>query len=228
MMPVLKRHDFVWLTPAARERIATEISHSDSTKALRMACAFLATEIPGIVRRSAPCDIGIGLGISFPIRCEGSRLRFATSVTRDEISTVVSPCQVIELPFEARLKPLQALEQVKQSLPGLAGKLGIYGATALQMLTGLAYLHDGSDLDLVIDGGTPEELFETHRILSAIAESTGVNIDAEVILDGIHGMKLKELVSAQKTVLAKTLHSVELMCRRDVLQSLALAHAALP
>lgn len=219
----LQRHDFIWLTQPARQRIAAEIGQSQSLNSLRMACALLATDIPGIVRRSAPCDIGIGIGVSFPIRSEGNRLRFAASVAQGEIDSVISPYDVIELPFEAKLKPLQALESIKKMKACFSGRIGVYGATALQLLTGLRYIHDESDLDIVVEGGSPASLVEMNRELCELSGVMGLNIDAEVIVNGVCGIKLKELVSEQKNVLTKTMHSVELKCRRDVIQSLEFA-----
>lgn len=222
----LKRHDFIWLTQSARERIAADISQSQSPSAMRMACAFLASDIPGVVRRSSPCDIGIGVGISFPMRSDGNRLRYAASVSPAEINSVTSPYEVIDLPFVAKFKPLLALEAIKQMESYSFVRFGVYGATSLQLLTGLNYLHDGSDLDLVIDGGSPDSLMEINNELYRLSMLVGVNIDAEVIVDGDYGVKLKELVGGQKCVLAKTLHSVELKKRRDVIQSLEFASLA--
>lgn len=224
MISSLRRHDMLFLKRNARMRIADVIRQSNLADALRMADAYLADRIPGIVRRGETCDgDGIGIGISFPIRSAGSRLRFATTVSEAEISEVFSPYAVTHLPFEARLKPLQVLNEVKRALPGWEGRLGVYGACALQILTGLSYVHEGSDLDLVFAGGTPETLFAGQRILRLIEESSGISIDAEVIIGGSHGLKLKELVSEQKTVLAKTRNSVEILIRQNVLQALTTA-----
>jgi phosphoribosyl-dephospho-CoA transferase len=194
---------------------------STAIGAARMAGLFAMGEIPGIIRRSAPCDgSGIGIGISFPLFEEGSRLRFATSVAAESIRAVQTPCDIIDLPFDSSVKPLQALAEIRQALPEWQGRLGVFGASALQIVTQLPYLHEGSDIDLVFNGGSPDALLEAHRVLQEVESLSGIRIDAEVIAGRRLGIKLCELFRNQKTVLAKTINSVEVLDRNEVLSLL--------
>jgi phosphoribosyl-dephospho-CoA transferase len=186
-----------------------------------MASLFATGTIPGIIRRSAPCDgSGIGIGVSFPLFEGGSRLRFASSVTAESICAVGMPCEIIDQPFDASVKPLAVLAEIKAALPGWQGKIGVFGACSLQFLTGLSYLHDGSDMDLIFDGGSPHALAEACRVLQECESSTGIRIDAEVIARRRFGVKLREIFSNQKTVLAKTINSVDILDRGDVMKLL--------
>jgi phosphoribosyl-dephospho-CoA transferase len=194
---------------------------STAAGAMQMATLFAMGEIPGIIRRSAPCDgSGVGIGISFPLFEEGSRLRFATSVAAESIRAVQTPCDIIDLPFDTRVKPLRVLSEIKQALPEWQGRIGVFGASALQSVTRLPYLHEGSDIDLIFNGGSPEALFEAHRVLQKVESLSGIRIDAEVTAGRKLGIKLCELFRNQKTVLAKTINSVEVLDRNEVLSLL--------
>lgn len=213
-----RRHDLVWLTESSCHEVAETMRRSTAAGTMQMATLFAMGEIPGIIRRSAPCDgFGIGIGISFPLFDDGSRLRFATSVAAESIRAVQTPCDIIDLPFDTSVKPLRVLSEIKQALPEWQGRIGVFGASALQIVTRLPYLHEGSDIDLVLDGGTPDALLEAYRTLREYESSCGIRIDAEVIAARRLGIKLGELFSNQKTVLAKTINSVEILDRREVM-----------
>jgi len=213
-----RRHDVVWLTESSCHDVAESMRTSTAAGAARMAAVFAMGEIPGIIRRSAPCDgSGIGIGVSFPLFEEGSRLRFATSVAAESIRAMQTPCDIIDLPFDTSIKPLQVLADIKQTLPEWRGAIGVFGASALQIVTRLPYLHEDSDIDLVFNGGSPDALLEAHRALQEHESRSGVRIDAEVIAGRRFGIKLCELFRNQKTVLAKTINSVEVLDRNEVL-----------
>lgn len=216
-----RRHDVVWLTERACHEVAETMRRSTAAGAMRMAALFAMGEIPGIIRRSAPCDgSGIGIGISFPLFEEGSRLRFATSVAAESIRAVQTPCDIIDLPFDTRIKPLEVLSGIKETLPEWRGRVGVFGASALQIVTRMPYLREGSDIDLVFNGGSSDALSKAHRVLQACESSCGIRIDAEVIAGRKFGIKLGELFSKQKTVLAKTINSVEILDRNEVMSLL--------
>ncbi len=216
-----RRHDVVWLTESSCHEVAETMRRSTVTGAMQMAALFAMGEIPGIIRRSAPCDrSGIGIGISFPLFDEGSRLRFDTSVAAEDIRAVQTPCDIINLPFDTSVEPFRALAEIRQALPEWQGRVGVFGASALQIVTQLPYLHDGSDIDLVFDGGSPDTLLKAYHSLREYESSFGIRIDAEVIVARRLGIKLGELFSNQKTVLAKTINSVEILDRSEVMSLL--------
>ena len=100
------------------------------------------------------------------------------------------------------------------------GNLGVYGACALQLVTGLSYLHDRSDLDLIIRGEPIDGLRRINGMLAALESELGLAIDVEVLLGGGGAVKLKEFCSRQKTVLAKSIGSVEIVNKSSAIRSL--------
>ena len=76
----------------------------------------LRSPIPAIVRRRHPGDQdAIGVGISFPIRQDDRRLRFAAAVTAAEIAAVISPYAIARA----------ALRIPPAAVAGAAGRSGI-------------------------------------------------------------------------------------------------------
>lgn len=220
-MVFVQRHDLLVLTPQGRERLCERIRFSGEESADQMAELFGTSCIPGIVRRHAPCDGSlIGIGISFPLRRDGQRLRFAAAVTAAEIADVITPYALVEGAFECSVRPLQALARIKTLGLARPGNLGVYGAAALQMVTGLPYVHDRSDLDLIIRGETIDSLRHANERLSALEHDMAITVDVEVVLGCDGEAKLKELCSQQKTVLVKSMQTVDIMNKNHALGSL--------
>jgi phosphoribosyl-dephospho-CoA transferase len=220
MQPV-RRHDLLVLTPEARARIGEQIRSSAETFAGLMADMFKSGRIPAIVRRHSPCDqTEIGVGISFPHHADGQRLRFATAVFPAEIVELISPYALVAGNFEAVVPPLRALRKIKAFALVRPGNLGVYGASALQVVTGMSYVHDRSDLDLIIRGESVDRLRGIDSVLSVLEREMAIKIDVEVVLGCRGEVKLKELCSRQKTVLVKSVLSVGLVNKEIAVRSL--------
>ncbi len=221
-MTALQRHDLLMLTPACSERIGASMADDAVLHGKRMAQEFGAGNIPAIVRRSAPCDAGsIGVGISLPVRIDDHRLRFSAAVLPAEISAVISPFELLASAAPCASPQLDALNRVRADLPIGSGNLGVFGACALQLATGKDYLHAASDIDLLIRAESFAALCVTHAMLSEFERETSIRVDCEVVLANGGGVKLKELLSEQKSVLVKTMRSVELLSRAEAIASLA-------
>ncbi len=225
-MQTLQRHDLLQLSAACITQLHQNLSQSDLEAHHQMAGWLSSPEavIPAIVRRRALCDTqSVGVGFSFPQKLRGNRLRYATSVGYADIQQVITPWQIIT---PARLdgkpygEPLNCLLESAGKLSSVHGRIGVYGATALEMVTGLPYVDSESDIDLVVEGYTLDELHALKDIMEAISLSATqhpkkVIFDTEVIVEKQWGIKLKELTSSQKTVLAKSINQVEILRRDD-------------
>lgn len=220
-MQPIRRHDLLVLTPEARERICEQMRSSAGTFAGLMVDMFKSGRIPAIVRRHSPCDLTeIGVGISFPHHEDGQRLRFAAAVLPAEIVTLISPYALVDGNFEAVVPPLRALRKIKAFALVRPGNLGIYGASALQVVTGMRYVHDRSDLDLIIRGESIGSLRSIDSVLSVLEKEMAIKVDVEVVLGWRGEVKLKELCGKQKTVLVKSVLSVDLVNKEIAMRSL--------
>ncbi len=223
-MPPLQRHDLLSLTTEGRKRLCRHILDSDAPSRGLMAELFAEFPIPVIVRRQAPCDrTGIGIGISFPFRENDRRLRFAAAVAAGEIMEARSPEAIAGMASDVSVPALRALRTIQELGLVRPGNLGVFGASALQMATGMSYLHDRSDLDLTVRREDFASLRRLAGKLSALEGAMGIAFDVEVVLGDGGGVKLKELCSQQKTVLVKSIFSVGIVNKHTAIQSLLAA-----
>lgn len=154
------------------------------------------------------------VGISYPLRVNGGRWRVSAYVTPDAIAQVISPWELV-----CRGAPLpQRFEEAIQELAAAADKkrisVGLFGAAALQRTTAYPYLHDGSDLDIAVCAGERDDLLDFADTLLLTERRYALRIDAEVQLTGNRGVKLKELIAAQDTVLMKGTGMPQLLSHR--------------
>ncbi len=92
----------------------------------------------------------------------------------------------------------------------------VFGALLWQHVTGLPYLHPGSDLDLLwLEPTDPDAVV---RSLLGVAASAPMTIDGEIVLRGF-GVQWREFASGAETVLAKSLDGARLLPRRALLRA---------
>lgn len=215
------RHTMVDFDPARRDAVAERLAagllpmHRLPEIEQRIRTVFVEAPIPGIVcAPKGPLAAGeIQLGVSFPFREDGVRVRAAVAVCGDAIAAVHSPWSLVD-----RLSPesfdgasdLLALVELGAT-HGIA--VGFFGSAALQALTGLPYLEARSDIDAVVTAGSMAGLRDFHHDLAAFAGGCGRRLDVEVACPGGLGVKLSELVSDAATVLGRGLDGVRLVDR---------------
>lgn len=178
--------------------------------------------LPGIVCRPtlelAPGEIQLGL--SFPFREDGARVRSAIAVAERAIPSFTDPF-AIALGAEALGAPLgPCLRAAITSAATRGVRLGVIGSAALEIVTGLAYTSEASDLDLVLAAAPCARLHQFAVDLARIGAAHGIHVDAEVDLGDGCGVKLDEVLSSSRSLLAKTLDDVRLLERSEVMAAL--------
>ena len=173
---------------------------------------WVASARPAIGRRSRPGDPPACVGVGVPLPPSLGKLRIALSV-----------------PVEAvRRRPAVPLARARDEAPPTWGdtitsleRLGrsaaitplVYGALLWQHVTGLSYLHPGSDLDVlwpVYDRSVVETLLNGLTRLSA---TSPVPLDGELVTP-VGGVNWRELAGAWPTggsVLVKTVNTAVLL-----------------
>ncbi len=154
----------------------------------------------------------LSIGFSYPLRQGESRCRMGSAVEERFVARTISPWGLMKSAAE-QLDTVRAVAVLAER-HGLS--CGVFGATGMQAATGLAYLHPGSDLDIVLDRAEPEKLESFFRELAAWERRENIPVDAEVRLAEQCYCKLKELFSHQSTVLCKGGEEPVLRSRRDV------------
>lgn len=221
-----RRHDLLKISFEGRSRIFRELMESRDALPVEILSDTLLTLsgkscIPATVRRGErPQEGYINAGFVSCHLINGSKAKIACVVSESEVTDVISPYILPFCEYEARNKCLKALKAAASLPEAGSGKIGITGSAAMEIVTGLRYTNDESDLDIIINDGSLKEIFEIYKNLIHIGQQYDVSIDMEVQLDNGYGIKAKELFIGSYTLLGKGLYDVQLLERSVVMDML--------
>lgn len=183
--------------------------------------------IPAIVRRKDERTPTGTVAIAFSSwqRNEQGRIKIADYADDNEIINVITPYDVTQIVIEHA--QVYTSNRVMKTLKNLIlqhqndVKIGIWGSTALEIVTGYHYIHDDSDLDIILSFThfTNNNINKLHFLLDnihAIEKENNLRIDPEVDLSNGYGISLKELCSDSKTLLGKSINDISLLSRESV------------
>ncbi|HII94454.1 MAG TPA: hypothetical protein HA367_01745 [Candidatus Methanofastidiosum sp.] len=210
---IFHRHDLVF---SDWRQIDTSTIQNEDFKKL-----IVQNILPGIVRREE-IDTTQGdnfyseketvfIGFVHPYTENGRRLRFGSSIPGKNITKLVTPYEITNFKFQSRTPALSALYDIKNEF-----KVGVWGSTSLEIVTGLPYTHDMSDLDLLVKNYAPEELINLLSFCNELESRIGIKIDIEINLKSGYGINLKEYASESDTLLGKGLRDVVLIDRKSI------------
>ncbi|MEG1726645.1 MAG: malonate decarboxylase holo-[acyl-carrier-protein] synthase [Acidaminococcaceae bacterium] len=218
------RHDFVLISEQERKRIYETLKPSYLGEKSNIIYETFTLNygrhgIPGIVRRAENIPQGmIPVGFVPLARFEGNRLRIATFTYVRETDEVITPFQVFKMIIIPRNNCLKAALEIAKLAKKLDVSLGIVGSAGIEIMTGLPYTDGASDLDLLITNCDSKRLTMVYEQIKIIGERHQTLIDLEVVLANGYGIKAIELFMDTQTLLGKSLTTVELLSREDVLK----------
>lgn len=221
----LQRHDMVLLQAQTAANITRELLdyHGIDEKKVILSEWYLLLVnglIPAIIRRGDDLEKSqkgkIPIGISLPFRMEGQRVRFASWIDQQDILRVISPFQISSLPFKTLSNSLATLRQLINQWPVATTGLGIWGANALEILTGLNYTDDKSDVDILINCNEIDKLKKINKLVELLEMQHLCRIDIELTLDNNYGISLKEFFQHSSYVLGKSLTDVILLNKSEI------------
>lgn len=190
--------------------------------AKRVAACLAEVALPGIVCRPtlglAAGEIQVGL--SFPFREDGARVRSAVAVPARSVANFIDPFAVALGAGELGDPLGPCLRAVSAHAAACGVRLGVIGSAALEIVTGRPYTSPASDLDLILAAAPCVCLQRFADGAAGIGAAHGIHIDAEVDLGDGSGVKLDEVLSSSRTILAKTLEDVRMIERSEVMAAL--------
>lgn len=216
------RHDLVWLTPAAWQRLHDGCGPDDAD----LLGHWAGCGLPLVVTRRPPewADDKLALGLPAPRRWSGRRL--ALAVRHEEVERCgrfpTLPEAIDGLPANVARR----LTDVAGVLGDGAASVRVYGSHGWQVLTQLDCLREGSDLDLLLDA--PEERSALELCSRLLAYAGTLRLDGELLLPQGRAVSWREWHGARgrlSRVLVKRQDGVELMST-DLLWSTAEVEAA--
>ncbi len=160
---------------------------------------------PVVVRRErlAPERIAVG------IRGARREQRHAASLPRSAVVRQVRPEQLIDAQSLRDMPALRALQQIRPPMHALGLAWGVAGSAGFELACGVAALHEGSDLDLIVR--TPVCVSRAWAAdLVAALDSVACRVDVQLQLP--HGaLALREWAGASRQVLLKTCEGAQLL-----------------
>jgi len=227
-LPVLARHVMIDIGPAHRPLVADALGdgllpmHRRPDVVKRVRDTFLAKTIPGIVcAPKAPQPDGwIWIGVSFPFREDGVRVRSAVTLPRAGIGGILTPWDVAGRIAAGTFPAAEELLSLADLGRAHGVAVGLFGSAALQALTGLSYMEPSSDVDAVVVARTVAGLRSFHAALAEFAKRHSRTYDVEVAVPSGLGVKLTELVSDVTAVVGRGIDGVRLVDRRRVLDEI--------
>lgn len=212
-MDTLTRNQLVWLDPLAWDQI--EARHWDA-QAQAILAHWRAQRLPLVVCRQRPETLSDQLCVGLPAPQQWSRRRLALTVRLDHL--------VVREEFPALLQVAQAHQWraaglgLSAALAALGVQARVYGSYGWQWLTGLAYLHEASDLDLSMAVNSLEVASQVIQQLSSTA--LDCRIDGEIVFpqgQAIAWRELQQLLQGKTSqVLVKDRHTLRLAALPEV------------
>ena len=204
-MDTLTRNQLVWLDPAAWAQIE---ARPWDEQAQQILAHWRAQRLPLVVCRQRPETPPDQLCVGLPAPQQWSRRRLALTVPLDHVTACGNFPGLLPV---AQSHPWGAAAfELSESLAALGVQAQVYGSHGWQWLTGLAYVHEASDLDLSVLVGS---LAQASEVVKRLASTTlHCRIDGEIVFpqgQAIAWRELQQLLQGQTSqVLVKGRHTL--------------------
>jgi phosphoribosyl-dephospho-CoA transferase len=179
-MSALPRHALVWPTAAAWRRLRSEGCDEAACAAF---VRWEAAAWPLVVRRTdgacaAPAD-ATPCGLALPPAPD--RRKLAVVLRQGEVARHAPPlalaCVADALPDRWRA----CARELVRGASAAEIRLRVFGSAAWQALTGLAYLHEASDLDLLVAPRGRDDIGRAIALFERAGRAYGRRIDGEIV-----------------------------------------------
>lgn len=128
-------------------------------------------DIPVITRRWDETAGWISVGMSLPLRTGNNRWRMASHISPSAVTGIITPEQAAERSLTLDHPCGAVLRTAAAPAREFGIRLGVFGSTALAGITGLPYLHENSDLDLVLEATSEHGLREFATLLQNLEKN---------------------------------------------------------
>lgn len=191
-----ERHHLIWPTDAGWLRARELAADARQREAL---AEWRRNRWPAVVRRADAEAANAGpeeicAGLALPPDAQGNKPRIALRVHASEVAAVRAPFLLRDI-VAARLPGLPgawqgALEELDRQLARAGIAPAVFGSLAWQVITGRQYLRGGSDIDLLFQPGSREQLAQGVALLAYHAMF--LPLDGEIVFPGGAAVSWKE------------------------------------
>jgi phosphoribosyl-dephospho-CoA transferase len=219
---VLARHMRVWPTAFAWASIADSTHEATARAALEL---WSARGWPLVVRRpddgETSCSDGrIAVGLPLPPALGKGRLKFA--FTRDGVGAHAPALALDDVVLALETAWQRALAPLARDAARAGITLRVFGSAAWQTQTGLAYLHEQSDIDLLVEPADTGALDAAIALFERFERRASIRLDGEIVFPGGDAVAWREwnCVKSDERVLAKSLTRVALVAKKSLAERL--------
>lgn len=214
----MRRHDLIFVSPTAWWRSLLE-SRSDLA-ADPLVGPWIDRGWPLIGRRAMPSEEhGIALGLPLPPFAGKRRLSFV--MRPEDILSTSSPLTLNSVRSAALPAWRSTLERLGELASRYSIEARVFGSLAWQALTGLDYLSDRSDLDLLLYVDRETDLRCLAADIADIEATAPMRIDGEFIRYDGAAVNWREFHVGGRDILVKTIDRVAVLDRSFFLLGVA-------
>jgi phosphoribosyl-dephospho-CoA transferase len=192
----MRRHDLVYLRPGAGFDWSGPAPISPAVRTA--VAAWIAAGRPLVAARQPASSPQLLLGLALPL-----------AIQRQRVTLLVDPAAVAEIRPPLSLaaclvRQPAALREVlltlERALHRAGSSLGAYGSLAWEALSGEAYRHAESDIDLICDIADRAQLETALELFADAAAALPCRLDGEIRLPGGTAIAWRELAAAWEDV----------------------------
>ncbi len=202
----IERHRLVWVAPDAWAQVLADRPDLADDP---LTTAWASKGWPLVGRRAVCADVATMAPLGLPLPPMLGRRRVALSVP---FAALVSDAPPPLLKAAATVAP-PAWQEAIASLLDVDAQVRCFGSLAWQYLTGLPYMTDGSDLDLLWHVESAASANALTARLAVIAQSAPMRIDGELVSASGIAVQWSEWRLGANELLAKSADGVQLIER---------------
>ncbi len=201
------RHELTFVSPAAwRSILETRKDLVDEP----LVAGWVDQGWPLVVRRFAPGETeGLPLGLPLP-PCFGKR-RLSFLVQPEDVISFAQPPLLSVANEAAPSSWTHTLNQVTRLAAEHGVEARVFGSLGWQTLTGLDYLTNKSDLDVLLTFPRGTDVAALTNGLAEIEAAAPMRVDGELVREDGAAVNWRELHSGAREVLVKTTRGVTLL-----------------
>lgn len=201
----LRRHTLVWLPPQAAQAVAP-------AQAARVS-AWFGQGHPAIVARRPPATPADSLQLGVPLPPAEGKQRVAVRAPAAAVLRVAPPPSLAQTIASAPAAWRPALAALAHQAEAIELVPRVFGAFCWQALTGLAYVHETSDLDLLWEIGSVAQADAIVALLHDWEQRHRRRADGELRLPDGRAVNWREYAGGAARVLVKTEDDARLIAR---------------
>jgi phosphoribosyl-dephospho-CoA transferase len=167
---------------------------------------------PAIRRRALPGEAS-GVTLGLPLPPSAGKKRLCILLQSDDIISVARPPLLKDARTSAPRPWWPALDRLDELAFRHSVEARAFGSLAWRALTGLDYLTDRSDLDLLLDVGGDTDLDRLVTEVAAIETDAPMRLDGELMREDGAAVNWREFHAGAGEVLVKGIEGVRLLDR---------------